>query len=105
MLDYTYQINKEELQMARRDRGFGFEGGNIVPFSRGKHGVASSWVASPSETNQRTIESNPIMIVGALGVGSELQKYAKKVMQDKSDKRIQAVIDALEAFGGAIDKD
>ena len=91
--------------MARKDRGFGFEGGNIVPFSRGKHGVASSWVASPSETNKRTIESNPIMIVGALGVGSELQKYAKKVMQDKSDKRIQAVIDALEAFGGAIDKD
>ena len=91
--------------MARKDRGFGFEGGNIVPFSRGKHGVASSWVASPSETNQRTIESNPIMIVGALGVGSELQKYAKKIMQDKSDKRIQAVIDALEAFGGAIDKD
>ena len=91
--------------MARKDRGFGFEGGNIVPFSRGKHGVASSWVSSPSETNQRTIESNPIMIVGALGVGSELQKYAKKIMQDKSDKRIQAVIDALEAFGGAIDKD
>jgi hypothetical protein len=91
--------------MARKDRGFGFEGGNIVPFSRGKQGVSSSWVSSPSETNQRTIASNPIMIVGALGVGSELQKYVKKVMQDKSDKRIQAVIDALEAFGGAIDKD
>ena len=91
--------------MARKDRGFGFEGGNIVPFSRGKHGVASSWVASPSETNQRTIDSFPIMVVGALGKGSELQKHTKKVMQDKSDKRIQAVIDALEAFGGAIDKD
>lgn len=85
--------------MARRDRGFGFEGGNIVPFSQGKKGVSSSWVASPSETNQRTIASNPIMIVGALSVGSvgsELQKYTQKVMKDKSDKNLQALIDALE---------
>ena len=29
--------------MARKDRRFGFEGGNIVPFSRGKHGVSSSF--------------------------------------------------------------
>jgi len=91
--------------MARKDRGFGFEGGNIVPFSRGKHGVASSWVASPSETNQRTMDSHHIMHMGALVVCNNLQKSAKKVMQDKSDKRIQAVIDALQAFGGAIDKD
>ena len=91
--------------MARKDRGFGFEGGNIVPFSRGKNGVASSWVASPSETNQRTMDSHHIMHMGALVVCNNLQKSAKKVMQDKSDKRIQAVIDALEAFGGAIDKD
>ena len=82
--------------MARRDRGFGFEGGNIVPFSQGKKGVSSSWVASPSETNQRTITSNPIMIVGALSVGSELQKYTQKVMKDKSDKNLQALIDALQ---------
>ena len=91
--------------MARKDRGFGFEGGNIVPFSRGKHGVASGWVASPSETNQRTMDSHPIMHMGVLVVCNNLQKSAKKVMQDKSDKRIQAVIDALQAFGGAIDKD
>jgi len=91
--------------MARKDRGFGFEGGNIVPFSRGKHGVASGWVASPSETNQRTMDSHHIMHMGALVVCNNLQKSAKKVMQDKSDKRIQAVIDALQAFGGAIDKD
>ena len=91
--------------MARKDRGFGFEGGNIVPFSRGKHGVASSWVASPSETNQRTIDSFPIMVVGALGKGSELQKYAKKVMITKENKETQALLDILEAFGGAIDKD
>jgi len=91
--------------MARKDRGFGFEGGNIVPFSRGKHGVASSWVASPSETNKRTMDSHHIMHMGALVVCNNLQKSAKKVMQDKSDKRIQAVIDALQAFGGAIDKD
>jgi hypothetical protein len=82
--------------MARKDRGFGFEGGNIVPFSQGKKGVSSSWVSSPSETNQRTITSNPIMIVGALSVGSELQKYTQKVMKDKSDKNLQALIDALE---------
>lgn len=82
--------------MARKDRGFGFEGGNIVPFSQGKKGVSSSWVASPSETNQRTIASNPIMIVGALSKGSELQKYTQKVMKDKSDKNLQALIDALQ---------
>ena len=91
--------------MARKDRGFGFEGGNIVPFSRGKHGVASSWVASPSETNQRTIESNPIMIVGALGVGSELQKYAKKVMLNKSNEKINKLRQALETLLGSVDKD
>ena len=50
--------------MARKDRGFGFEGGNIVPFSRGKQGVSSSWVSFPSETNQRTIDSFPIMVIG-----------------------------------------
>jgi hypothetical protein len=82
--------------MARKDRRFGFEGGNIVPFSKGKHGVSSSFPSSPSETNQRTITSNPIMIVGALGIGSELQKYTQKVMKDKSDKNLQALIDALQ---------
>ena len=91
--------------MARRDRGFGFEGGNIVPFSRGKQGVSSSWVSSPSETNQRTIESNPIMIVGALGVGSELQKYAKKVMRNKSNEKINKLRQALENLLGSVDKD
>ena len=82
--------------MARKDRRFGFEGGNIVPFSRGKYGVSSSFPSSPSETNQRAIASNPIMIVGALSVGSELQKYTQKVMKDKSDKNLQVLIDALE---------
>ena len=91
--------------MARKDRGFGFEGGNIVPFSRGKQGVSSSWVSSPSETNQRTIESNPIMIVGALGVGSELQKYAKKVMRNKSNEKINKLRQALENLLGSVDKD
>tara|TARA_R110001599_G_scaffold292354_1_gene496034 strand:+ start:370 stop:624 length:255 start_codon:yes stop_codon:yes gene_type:complete len=82
--------------MARKDRRFGFEGGNIVPFSRGKYGVSSSFPSSPSETNQRAIASNPIMIVGALGVGSELQKYTQKVMKTKSDNRLQSLIDALQ---------
>ena len=82
--------------MARKDRGFGFEGGNIVPFSQGKKGVSSSFPSSPNETNKRYIDSNPIMIVGALSVGSELQKYTQKVMKDKSDKNLQALIDALE---------
>tara|TARA_R110000782_G_scaffold30425_1_gene75803 strand:- start:18 stop:293 length:276 start_codon:yes stop_codon:yes gene_type:complete len=91
--------------MARKDRGFGFEGGNIVPFSRGKQGVSSSWVSSPSETNQRTIESNPIMIVGALGVGSELQKYAKKIMRNKSNEKINKLRQALENLLGSVDKD
>ena len=91
--------------MARRDRGFGFEGGNIVPFSKGKHGVASGWVASPSETNQRTIDSFPIMVIGALGVGSELQKYAKKVMRNKSNEKINKLRQALENLLGSVDKD
>ena len=51
------------------------------------------------------MDSHHIMHMGALVVCNNLQKSAKKVMQDKSDKRIQAVIDALQAFGGAIDKD
>lgn len=91
--------------MARKDRGFGFEGGNIVPFSRGKHGVASSWVASPSETNQRTMDSHHIMHMGALVVCSNLQKSAKKVMLDDYNKSVDSLLDILEAFGGAIDKD
>ena len=82
--------------MARKDRRFGFEGGNIVPFSRGKYGVSSSFPSSPSETNQRAIASNPIMIVGALGVGSELLKYTLKVMKTKSDNSLQSLIDALQ---------
>ena len=82
--------------MARKDRRFGFEGGNIVPFSRGKHGVSSSFPSSPNDTNKRFIDSNPIMIVGALGVGSELQKYTQKVMKTKSDNRLQSLIDALQ---------
>ena len=82
--------------MARKDRRFGFEGGNIVPFSRGKHGVSSSFPSSPNNTNKRFIDSNPIMIVGALGVGSELQKYTQKVMKTKSDNRLQSLIDALQ---------
>lgn len=89
--------------MARKDRRFGFEGGNIVPFSRGKHGVSSSFPSSPNDTNQRTIASNPIMIVGALGVGSELQKYTQKVMQDKYNNSIEDLMKALDSFGGAID--
>ena len=91
--------------MARKDRGFGFEGGNIVPFSRGKQGVSSSWVSSPSETNKRTIDSFPIMVIGALGKGSELQKHTKKVMLDDYNKSVDSLLDILEAFGGAIDKD
>ena len=91
--------------MARKDRGFGFEGGNIVPFSRGKHGVASSWVASPSETNQRTVDSFPIMVVGALGVGSELQKHTKKVMRNRSNEKINKLKQALETLLGSVDKD
>jgi len=82
--------------MARKDRRFGFEGGNIVPFSRGKYGVSSSYPSIPSESNKRFIDSNPIMIVGALGVGSELQKYTQKVMKTKSDNRLQSLIDALQ---------
>jgi len=82
--------------MARKDKRFGFEGGNIVPFSRGKHGVSSSFPSSPNNTNKRFIDSNPIMIVGALGVGSELQKYTQKVMKTKSDNRLQSLIDALQ---------
>jgi len=82
--------------MARKDRRFGFEGGNIVPFSRGKYGVSSSFPSSPNNTNKRFIDSNPIMIVGALGVGSELQKYTQKVMKTKSDNRLQSLIDALQ---------
>ena len=91
--------------MARKDRGFGFEGGNIVPFSRGKQGVSSSWVSSPSETNQRTIDSFPIMVVGALGVGSELQKHAKKVMRNRSNEKINKLKQALETLLGSVDKD
>jgi len=91
--------------MARKDRGFGFEGGNIVPFSRGKHGVASSWVASPSETNKRTMDSHHIMHMGALVVCNNLQKSAKKVMLDDYNKSVDSLLDILEAFGGAIDKD
>ena len=82
--------------MARKDRRFGFEGGNIVPFSRGKYGVSSSYPSMPNESNKRFIDSNPIMIVGALGVGSELQKYTQKVMKTKSDNRLQSLIDALQ---------
>ena len=82
--------------MARKDRRFGFEGGNIVPFSRGKYGVSSSYPSIPSESNKRFIDSNPIMIVGALGVGSELQKHTQKVMKTKSDNRLQSLIDALQ---------
>jgi len=82
--------------MARKDRRFGFEGGNIVPFSRGKYGVSSSFPSSPNDTNQRTIDSFPIMVVGALGVGSELQKHTQKVMKTKSDNRLQSLIDALQ---------
>ena len=82
--------------MARKDRRFGFEGGNIVPFSRGKYGVSSSFPSAPNNTNKRFIDSNPIMIVGALGVGSELQKYTQKVMKTKSDNRLQSLIDALQ---------
>jgi len=91
--------------MARKDRGFGFEGGNIVPFSRGKNGVASSWVASPSETNKRTMDSHHIMHMGALVVCNNLQKSAKKVMLDDYNKSVDSLLDILEAFGGAIDKD
>jgi len=91
--------------MARKDRGFGFEGGNIVPFSRGKQGVSSSWVASPSETNQRTIDSFPIMVVGALGVGSEIQKHTKKVMRNRNNEKINKLRQALETLLGSVDKD
>tara|TARA_R110002012_G_scaffold21445_2_gene74897 strand:- start:565 stop:852 length:288 start_codon:yes stop_codon:yes gene_type:complete len=89
--------------MARKDRRFGFEGGNIVPFSRGKYGVSSSFPSSPSETNQRAIASNPIMIVGALGVGSEIQKHTKKVMIKDYNKSVDNLLSVLEDFGSAID--
>jgi hypothetical protein len=91
--------------MARKDRRFGFEGGNIVPFSRGKHGVSSSFPSSPNDTNQRTIASNPIMIVGALGVGSELQKYTQKVMINNYNKSVDDLLNILDSFGSDIDKD
>lgn len=91
--------------MARKDRRFGFEGGNIVPFSRGKYGVSSSYPSIPSESNKRFIDSNPIMVIGALGVGSELQKYTQKVMQNKYNNSIDDLMKALDSFGGAIDKD
>ena len=91
--------------MARKDRGFGFEGGNIVPFSQGKKGVSSSWVASPSETNQRTIDSFPIMVVGALDKGSELQKYTKNVMRKKKNEKFDKLRHALETLLGSVDKD
>lgn len=89
--------------MARKDRRFGFEGGNIVPFSRGKYGVSSNWVASPSETNQRTIDSFPIMVVGALGKGSELQKYTKNVIRKKKNEKFDKLRHALETWLGSID--
>lgn len=91
--------------MARKDRRFGFEGGNIVPFSRGKYGVSSSYPSIPSESNKRFIDSNPIMVIGALGVGSELQKYTQKVMQNKYNNSIDDLMKALDSFGCAIDKD
>ena len=91
--------------MARKDRGFGFEGGNIVPFSRGKHGVASSWVASPSETNKRTMDSHHIMHMGALVVCNNLQKSAKNVIRNRSNEKINKLKQALETLLGSVDKD
>lgn len=89
--------------MARKDRRFGFEGGNIVPFSRGKYGVSSSFPSAPNQVNRRTIDSFPIMVIGALGVGSELQKYTQKVKQDKFNSSIDSLMKALDELGGAID--
>jgi len=91
--------------MARKDRRFGFEGGNIVPFSRGKYGVSSSYPSIPSESNKRFINSNPIMIVGALGVGSELQKHTKNVMRKKKNEKFDKLRHALETLLGSVDKD
>jgi len=89
--------------MARKDRRFGFEGGNIVPFSRGKYGVSSSYPSMPNESNKRFIDSNPIMIVGALGVGSELQKYTKDVMRKKKNEKFDKLRHALETLLGSVD--
>ena len=89
--------------MARKDKGFGFESGNIVPFSKGKQGVSSSFPSSPNETNKRYIDSNPIMIVGALSVGSELQKYTQNVMRKKKNEKFDKLRHALETWLGSID--
>ena len=89
--------------MARKDRGFGYEGGNIVPFSRGKYGVSSCFPSAPNQVNRRTIDSFPIMIVGALGVGSELQKYTKNVMRKKKNEKFDKLRHALETLLGSVD--
>jgi hypothetical protein len=43
------------------------------------------------------------MVIGALGVGSELQKYTQKVRQDKFNSSIDSLMKALDELGGAID--
>ena len=45
------------------------------------------------------------MVVGALGVGSELQKHTKKVMRNRSNEKINKLKQALETLLGSVDKD
>ena len=67
----------------------GFEGGAIVPITRGK--VTSSWVDMPCESNQRTKKGFTCMHYGQ--ADASWRTYLQQVAQDRR-KQVHASLDS-----------
>ena len=69
-------------------KNIGFEGGTIVPITRGN--VKSSWLAMPNEHRQRDERIYSTLRVGQ--ADASWQHYLQRVMQEKR-QRVHAALD------------
>jgi hypothetical protein len=69
-------------------KNIGFEGGTVVPITRGN--VKSSWPAMPCESNERTKRGYHCLNVGQ--ANASWQHYLQRVVQDKR-QRVHAALD------------
>lgn len=70
-----------------------YEGGTVVPITKGNSKVQSSWVPMPNQQNKRAVHSHPILQTGV----TNMKSMAEWRVEDRNRR-------AKETFGRIADR-